>query len=396
MNSRTIVISTTDFNTGGLGTYLINLIEGLKQRSWIVHLIVTNDRGNLYEIMSKTISCHDLSGIPLSQKKVMMAANLLNEIGPDILMLNNCSLIHYCLPLLTSHIKPVAVLHSDDLRFYATATMFSSRIFRWIAPTKGVAKKLRAYLPDAFSKRLRIVPHGVDTQLFHFVRKNNKEFDQTLCFIGYIAENKGVDLFPDIMKRVLALHSNAHLRIVGYGPMAEKLKKVFKEKNLSKKCSFDGTLSRAQVADILKSSDILLSPTRIEGFGLSIIEAMMAGVVPVASRLEGITDFIIDDGLTGILVEPNDVDGFADAVIKLFDDTVKLQSISDAAQKAALEKYSMGRMLNEYEEIFREKDDRGELPRRSKIGWYKETIAEVMKKGVDHKWLVKRAQELFK
>jgi hypothetical protein len=69
--------------------------------------------------------------------------------------------------------------------------------------------------------------------------------------------------------------------------------------------------------------------------------------------------------------------------------------MSEAARKVAVEKFSMDRMLDDYENLFEEKDDRGELPRRGMLGWFKEAITEVIKKGVDRKWLMKRAREFL-
>src|SRR6266540_6007132 len=136
MHRKKIIISAPTITIGGLGSYLVTLVRGLTSRGWCVHLL-TIKRGDLYEKLKESVTCHDICGIPLSRKKVIAVADLINEIAPEILLLNHVPLVHYSLPLLRSEIKTVAVLHSDDSRFYRIATLFSERIFRWIAPTPG-------------------------------------------------------------------------------------------------------------------------------------------------------------------------------------------------------------------------------------------------------------------
>ena len=122
----------------------------------------------------------------------------------------------------------------------------------------------------------------------------------------------------------------------------------------------------------------------------------MSGAVPVVTKLNGITDMIITNGVDGVLVAPGDMEGYSQAIIGLLNNEEKLHTFSAAAQKTARERYSLERMLDEYEKLFEEEDDREHLPCRSTLGWFKETSVEVMKKGVNSKWVFKRVKEIFK
>lgn len=126
-----ILLAATELNRiGGMASHLQHTAVGLKKRGWEVHCMASNVRGDFFEEMNKNFTCYDLSSVPLSPNKVFMAADLVNSFAPDIVMLNNCALMNYALPLIDPLAKPIAVLHSDDSRFYAIASLFPNRIFR--------------------------------------------------------------------------------------------------------------------------------------------------------------------------------------------------------------------------------------------------------------------------
>ena len=396
MYHKRIVIAATEISTGGLGSYLMTLVRGLKSRGWSVHLLATNERGDLFEHMRKSVTCYDRSALPLSVRKVLTAAELVNSKSPDILLLNNCSLMHYALPLIRTKTKPVAVLHSDDEQFYKTAAFFERKLFRWIAPTQGVADRCKSYLQPKQRQSVRTILHGINNEIFYSGEREAQRISGNICFIGFIAENKGADLLPDIFHKVINTHEDSRLTVVGKGPLKQRLQKIFSENGTLKKCIFAGSIKHEYVGKFLRNADIFLCPTRIEGFGLSVVEAMMSGAVPVVSRIKGVTDDIVDDGVNGLLVEPDDTEGFADAIICLLNSPEKLISMSAAARETAVRRYSAERMIDAYEGLFAEDDDREKILCRGTLGWIIETMGEVINRGIDRKWLVRRALELWK
>jgi glycosyltransferase involved in cell wall biosynthesis len=396
LRTRKIVIAATEMSTGGLGSYLTNLTEGLTSRNWDIHLVSTNVSGDLFTRMNNFATCHDLSGHPLSKEKIFMTAELINSIAPKILLINNCSLVHYTLPLLGNKTKPVAVLHSNDDRFYKTAAFCGRRIFRWIAPTQGVAERCETYLPKGRRKSVRTIPHGIDTALFSVRKDRERQIRRNICFVGFIAENKGADLLPDIFLKVSRAHADIQFTIAGQGPLEQNLESRCKENGTIDKCIFTGGVNREKIAAILHGSGILILPTRIEGFGLSIIEAMMSGTVPVVSRIRGVTDDIVSDGVNGLLIEPDDTEGFADAIANLLKNPERLNSMSEAARETAIRKYSVDKMLDSYETLFAEDDDRENLPRRGTAGWFSEAIREKINNGLDRRWLFERTKGIWR
>ncbi len=393
--NRKIIIAATEISVGGLGSYIDTLAMRLKSGGWEVHLVSTSTRGDLFDRMRESVECHDFSAHPLSGGKILTAAELVNHIAPDILLMNNCALLHYALPLIKTTARPVAVLHSDDIRFYKTASLFEKRIFRWIAPTRGVAERCRTFLQPQRGARVRTIPHGIENKMFTAKESGRRRISGNVSFAGFIAQNKGADLLPDIFSGVSKAYGNARFTIVGSGPLEQTLKRQCEENGTLHKCNFTGTVDHARMAEILRESDILILPTRIEGFGLSVVEAMMSGAVPVVSRIEGVTDDIVSDGLTGVLINPDDARGFATAIVDLLKNPGRLLSMSEMARQDALRRYSAEKMLDAYLALFDEEDDRVSIQQRGTMGWIIETVGEKGRKGVDRRWLLHRAMEIW-
>jgi len=111
-----------------------------------------------------------------------------------------------------------------------------------------------------------------------------------------------------------------------------------------------------------------------------IVESMMCGAVPVISRLPGVTDQLVKEGETGLLVNPRDNNGFAEAVKRLYRDEELRQTISANAQKTAAGTFSLETMIDRYESLFAEPLDESARNKKSIPGWYGEAAVEYLRK----------------
>ncbi len=378
--SHKIIIASTEIGTGGLGSYLITLIDGLASRGWDVHLLVTNTRADYFDEKNRNFTYHDMSAVPLSPKKVFKTVDLVNSIIPDIILTNNCALMHYAIPLIGPKIKTVSVLHSDDSRFYAIGALFPKRLFRWIAPTVGLATRFQRFIDQKLYKKIRVIPHGINPTRFFPKKTQTDGSAHQILFVGFLGESKGADLLPDIFQRVATVIPDSFLTIIGDGPLKVRLDTEFRKRGLQKRILMQGVTSPDETANRMRASDILLLPTNLEGFGMVIVEAMMCGVVPVVSRLRGITDQLVHDGETGLLVPPHDINGFVEAVKRIHRDSELFQAMSAKAQKAAAEMFSVGMMIDRYEALFSEPGDNNSRGKKSIPGWYAEAAVQFLYK----------------
>jgi glycosyltransferase involved in cell wall biosynthesis len=161
------------------------------------------------------------------------------------------------------------------------------------------------------------IPFGIDCNLFAPV-DFKKPAD---CIrIGYVKTLEGLygpDVLINAIQRVLKVMPDAKLIMAGSDKMNGKLKTLAEELNIADKVEFTGFIPNEKVPELLNSFDIYVHPSICtESFGVAVLEASACGCPVVATRIGGVPEVCID-GRTGILVEPNNPDALADAIIKL-------------------------------------------------------------------------------
>jgi glycosyltransferase involved in cell wall biosynthesis len=140
--------------------------------------------------------------------------------------------------------------------------------------------------------------------------------------------------------------SNWILRIVGDGPDAEFLQKRAQAMGL-KHVTFEG---RQDPFEYYKSASIFLMTSRVEGWGLTLTEAMQTGAVPVAFDAYASLSDIIEDGETGILVKNGAIAELADTTLRLIRDTKRRQRLAVRAVQS-VQKYRIDCVLDQWEAI---------------------------------------------
>jgi glycosyltransferase involved in cell wall biosynthesis len=124
-----------------------------------------------------------------------------------------------------------------------------------------------------------------------------------VLFVGRLDRQKGVDILYKALKR---LEDRAVAVVVGAAVVADRSGSPPTPPNARPM----GWLGREQIAVLCRAADVLVVPSRWEGFGLVALEAMRCGCAVVASRTGGLPE-VIDDGVTGLLFEPGDADQLA-------------------------------------------------------------------------------------
>jgi len=182
-----------------------------------------------------------------------------------------------------------------------------------VAPAESTAAVLRA---QRMNRDISIWSRGVDRKQFHPGRRNMKwrrsigipDDALAVSFLGRLVMEKGLDQFADAMDALAERKIKYRVLVIGDGPA-----RAWFEQRLPD-AVFIGQQVGNDLARALASSDVLLNPSITEAFGNVTLEAMACGLPVVASVATGATN-LVRDGETGILVEPCDADGFADALV---------------------------------------------------------------------------------
>jgi glycosyltransferase involved in cell wall biosynthesis len=350
-----ILIVNTHIPWGGLGTYTVNIAKGFKEKGYDVYGMITHSDdmryADFYENTINTINLCDNN----KYLRYYNVINNINKINPDYIIINYNAVAHYILKYVKKR-KIISVIHNDLPDFYRIAKINYEKIDAWIAPTPRIKKGFIEFTKNhKLNDKVHIIEHGVSICENKIeLKKDDDAFN--ICFVGALFKHKGVHLIPDIFEACHKVCPNSRLTIIGDGEEKRYLVSEFNKRNISKYVNIKGLLTQEETRKELKKMNALLFPTQVEAFGLVIVESMMEGVIPVVSRIRGITDVIINNEVNGFLIENNNINEFSEKLISIGKNKMMSNIMSEKAKKYAIDKYSIERMMKEYVELINKID----------------------------------------
>lgn len=154
--------------------------------------------------------------------------------------------------------------------------------------------------------------------------------------VGRVVEKKGFDLLLDAFSSIAPSHPDVDLMIGGDGAALPSLRELAGKLDIADRVRFPGRLSRLQVATSMAEAEIVVMPSRLEPFGIVVLEAWRAGRPVVATSKGGPKEFI-EDGEDGLLVDPFDRASLAEALDGLLADTVRSSRMGAAGRQSVRE-----------------------------------------------------------
>ncbi|MDL1974311.1 MAG: glycosyltransferase [Deltaproteobacteria bacterium] len=229
-----------------------------------------------------------------------------------------------------------------------------------IAPSRQMADDYAGTV-GVVREQVQVIYNGID--LFCYGRQFKDSRKQlglgtdefVVGFVGRLDPVKNLDgllmAFHKTLERVTVTGSKQHFRllIVGDGAELVKLQRLTKELQLEKNIIFLGM--RDDVALCLSAMDVYVQPSFYEGHSNTILEAMAAGL-PVISTYVGGTPEIIKHEHSGLLFQPDDLDGISNAIFTLWHDKKKRQAIAEAGKRTIKQNFSVETMVKAYDDLF--------------------------------------------
>jgi glycosyltransferase involved in cell wall biosynthesis len=268
----------------------------------------------------------------------------------DIVIAVNSIAILSALPHLPEDIRTIARCANAFDHGYRITMSCYDRLSRIVAlAPRQVDDLISRY--GASVDRITLIPNGTSVTRFAeaAAQTRGKGKALRLGFLGRLEHNqKGVLFLPDILRRLQASGVDFSFEIAGKGVHEAALRRELTGFLDSGLVRFAGALNRDQIADFFGNVDVYLFPSQFEGSPNALIEAMMAGCVPAAWKLDGITDFLIEDGATGVLADVGDCVGLADKITRLAVKRDTLKLMAEAAGSATRKRFSLERLLSDY------------------------------------------------
>jgi len=262
---------------------------------------------------------------------------------------------------------PVSI---QNKRFGRLRLFFFSKADIFISVSPAISRRfLQSGIAD---KKLFTIANGVDTKRFiplsNPVEKKTlrrklqlPEENKIIIFVGFLYLDKGADLLITAWKRIRAeQNNNVSIVLIGstnttyfqtHTNLFDKLLKEIEEFRMGNEIIFiEKTL---EIEKYYQASDIFILPSRREGLPNALLEAMSSGLACIATRLTGITDYVIEDNKDGLLFEKNNMEELAAKLKKLLNNEKFINELGHNAREKIKKEFSIEKIAGEYLHLYK-------------------------------------------
>jgi len=362
MNDRTILHVITTLEPAGAQTQLLGLCRRLDlDRNRILIAYLMRRGADIADLFDKRIELRDLS--TAGSPDVRAVLRLARLIGRERVDLVHTHLVHAGVagklaaflaggpPVVTT--RHYAFEGKRGSPFYRLEDRLTGRCARVIA----VSEAVRRFLVDrriAGPERIVVIPNGVDVDLFDpaacaarpEARLEGVEEDAidvpgpAIGTIGRLERQKGHEHLLRALPDALRRHPRMILEIVGEGRLRADLEALAARLRIERHVRFLGAIPHDRIPGVVARWDLFVLPSLWEGFGIAAAEAMAMERAIVATHVEGLSE-IVEDGVSGLLVQPGRPDQLGDAIVRLLDDADLRRRMGRAGRARIVGRFSL-------------------------------------------------------
>lgn len=252
-------------------------------------------------------------------------------------------------------------MDADD--HFQRPTLLSAALRRSLRSADAVTV-CSAFVADDLVRRFAardcvVVPNGVDLDQPGAPELPDRPKGDYVFAVARLERVKGFDLLLDAFARI---PGDATLVLGGDGPQRQALADQAADLDLSDRVVLTGRLDRAEVVSWMAGARVIVVPSRVEAFGITVLEGLRSGRPTIATSIGGPPDIIVD-GRTGFLVDPTDRLAMAARIQELLGDRELADRIG-AAGLLAVRQWTWSAVVDRYLELFRRAGDRVGRQRR--------------------------------
>lgn len=364
---------------GGGERHVIDLSRALIERGHEVHLAVRPGSPLRAELRNAPIAWHEMNlRNALDVMSAQRIAQLIDRHGIDVLHAHVARDYIFC---------GIAARKARRARFFITRHHFnpikSSAIYAWaisevrhlIAVSDVVRERLVEAFP-AFADRVVVIPNWIDARECGSLGRDEAREVLGLTrryavgIVGQITKLKRQDLFLQAAQHLIKerLWTEVDFLIVGEPDpktpadleYAAFLSNWTRNAGLDSQVQFTGYVPYFRA--LLSAFDVIVVPSDNEAFSLVLIEAMAAGCAVIATKVGGMAE-IVENEITGLLVEPDNLWSLISSLSRLLTDKSLRGKLSNVAQAAAIDRYDRERVIDRIERLYSEVDERPRILR---------------------------------
>jgi glycosyltransferase involved in cell wall biosynthesis len=352
----------------GAETHLLSLLPALRGQGVECEVVLLEDPRRAPRALRERL---DKSGIPVQTLPIHW------HIDPELPARLEQLLRRSTFDILHAHLPHGEVYGEWTMRAFPSAKFVVSRHnddrfrrwlpMRWVFAASlrradriiAISQSVHRFLVDverAPAGKVEVIPYGLDSEAFAreahpgvFRGELGVRDTPLVGFIGRMTGQKGVDVLLRAFAQVERQHPTVKLILAGDGPDRHALMRLAKSLGLQRAMFLDW---RTDAANILADIDLLVVPSRWEGFGLVTLEAMAMGKPVVASRVSALPEIVVP-GETGLLLTPGSVEELADAIMKILSDPKHAAHMGCAGKERVRKEFPVERMARRTAELYR-------------------------------------------
>ena len=231
---------------------------------------------------------------------------------------------------------------------------------RVCSTSRVMGEQVLSLCPDLDPDKLSITPFGIDTNKFICHSKTENSNTITIGTVKTLEHTYGIDIliksfhrvFCDLQKYSPDIASQLRLLIVGDGSLKPEFQNLAKSLRIDDITEFTGFIRHNKVPQYLNNLDIYVAVSRCESFGVAILEASACALPVIVSNIGGLPEVVID-GETGFIVEKENVEASADAIMKLILDSSLREKMGDNGRRHVCDNYNWEKSVSIMEEVYR-------------------------------------------
>lgn len=248
-----------------------------------------------------------------------------------------------------AHLPLVTTMHGSDVRLAQASSVGRPLMRHVLAQSRAVttvsswlADRVRDVAPDVSPV---VSPMPVATSLF---TPGNGRHATRFLFVGRLNEQKGIEVLLEALAR---MRQRAELDVVGDGTARDALRQRASSLGIADRVIWHEPVPQPRLADFYRRATALVVPSVGEGLGLVAVEAQLCETPVVAFDSGGLSD-IVEEGRTGYLAPPGNVEALAARMDALLGDTSRAE-IGRAARQAALARFAPESVARRYAQLYR-------------------------------------------
>lgn len=364
MTKRNILHIILSLDIGGAEKLVVNFVEDTNQNMFNTMVCCLDNVGKLgEELIAKGFEVIALGRKPgIDWRLIFRLGKLLREKKIDVIHAHQYTPYFYA-SLAKPFSRKAKLIFTEHGRLYPEQKnikrlifdpFLSKLAFGIVAISKATGDAMVEY--DNFPrKRIKIIYNGVKfkTNNVNMVNKrqelNLSSEDFILATAARLDPIKNHVMLIRVMKEIVRIVPCCKLIIAGCGSEYDKLFAVINEYGLSECVYLLGY--RSDVMEILSVSDVFLLSSVTEGTSITLLEAMNAGLPAVVTNVGGNSE-ILEDKVTGFLVDSNDDRAMVEKILFLYRNRDTASLIGEAGVKRARTLFSFENMMKQYEELY--------------------------------------------